>query len=294
MNWDDYDVFCRVIEHGGFSAAARVMDRPRSGVSASVMRLEQELHSRLLERTTRRLRLTDAGHALYRRIGPLFAELRDARSEIAAHDETVRGTLRLASPYEFGAHHLAPVACDMMARYPELVVQIDVEHAIVNPLERPCDIVFSMVEREALNSGTIARRVFLLQQGLFASPALLERFPAIERPEDLAGLPLLATSDETAWGFTSPAGESETFALVAPRLRSSNADARLQAALAGLGVLRVTTTYCEREVSAGRLLRVLPDYACVPRAVYALLASQRHPQAKVRIFLDTLSARFAD
>ncbi|MCG3190241.1 MAG: HTH-type transcriptional regulator DmlR [Burkholderiaceae bacterium] len=291
MNWDDYDVFCRVIEHGGFSAAARVIDRPRSSVSASVMRLEHELRTRLLERTTRHVRLTEAGAGLYRRIGPLFAQLRDARSEAAALEETVRGTLRMASPYEFGAHHLAPVACDMMARYPELVVQIDVEHAVVNPLERPCDIVFSMVEREALNTGTIARRVFSLQQGLFAAPALLERHPVPERPEALSELPLLATSDETTWGFVGPAGESITLAVVTPKLRSANAEVRLRAALAGLGVLHVTATYCERQVETGTLRTLLPDYACTPRHVYALLPSQRHPPAKVRLFLDALSAR---
>lgn len=291
MNWDDYDVFCRVIEHGGFSAAARVMDRPRSSVSASVMRLEHDLNSRLLERTTRRVRLTEAGGELYRRIGPLFAQLRDAHSEALANEEAVHGTLRLASPYEFGAHHLAAVACDMMARYPDLVVQIDVEHAIVNPLERPCDIVFSMVERSELNTGTIARRVFSLQQGLYASPELLARHPVPERPEDLAELPLLATSDETAWGFVGPAGEALSLAIVAPRLRSSNAGVRLKAALAGLGVLHVTTTFCEHDVSLGKLCPLLPAYACTPRHVYALLPGRRHPPAKVRLFLDALGKR---
>ncbi len=291
MNWDDHDVFCRVIELGGFSAAARVLGRPRSSISMSVMRLERELRQRLLERTTRHVRLTEAGEALYRRIGPLFAQLRDASSELAAQDDTVRGALRLASPYEFGAHHLAPVACAMMARHPDLTVQIDVEHAIVSPHERPCDIVFSMVERNDLSPGTIARRVYILRQGLFAAPSLLDRFPALERPEDLAGWPLLAAAGETSWGFTGPDGRSTTLAIMAPRLRSSNADVRLQAAVAGLGVLRVTSNFCDAQIRAGTLRRLLPDYTCLARNVYALLPSQRHPPAKVRVFLDALSER---
>lgn len=220
--------------------------------------------------------------------------MRDASTELASHDDTVRGTLRLASPYEFGAHHLAPVAIAMMARHPELRVQIDVEHAVVNPLERPCDIVFSMVERDELTAGTIARRVFSLQPGLFAAPALLDRHPTPERPEDLAELPLLAAAGETTWGFTGPEGERVTLAIGAPRMRSSNADARLQAAVAGLGVLRVTATFCEAALRAGTLRRVLPEYTCLPRPVYALLPSQRHPPAKVRVFLDALSARLPD
>ncbi len=116
MNWDDYDVFCRVIEHGGFTAAARAMDRPKSTVSASVARLEAELRARLMERTTRQVRLTEAGETLYHGIGPLFAGLREARADALAQGETVAGTLRIASPYEFGAHHLGPVACALMAR----------------------------------------------------------------------------------------------------------------------------------------------------------------------------------
>ena len=76
MNWEDCDLFCHVVEHGGFSAAARVLERPKSSLSASVMRLEAALEARLLERTTRRLRLTEAGEALYHSMAPLFSELR--------------------------------------------------------------------------------------------------------------------------------------------------------------------------------------------------------------------------
>jgi DNA-binding transcriptional LysR family regulator len=294
VNWDDYDVFCRVIECGGFSAAARQMDRPRSSVSASVMRLEQQLKARLLERTTRRVRMTEAGEALYQSVGPLFMRLREAHSEVAAHVDTVAGTLRIASPYEFGAHHLAAVACDMMARHPELYVEIDVEHAAISPLDRRYDIVFSMLDRELLAAGTIVKRVYSLQPGLFASPRLLAERDAVVRPDDLADLPLLATSTDTAWAFIGPDGGRESVAIVAPRLRSPNAGVRLQAAVAGLGVARITATYCEDAVRAGTLQPVLADYACVPIPVHALLPGRRHMPAKVRAFLDGLSVRLPD
>ncbi len=203
MNWDDYDVFCRVIEHGGFTAAARAMDRPKSTVSASVARLEAELRARLMERTTRQVRLTEAGETLYQGIGPLFAGLREARADALAQGETVAGTLRVASPYEFGAHHLGPVACALMARYPQLKVRIDVEHEAINPLERRYDIAFAMLDAGLPASSMVQRRMFSLERGVFASPELLERHGEPATPQELAALPLLCGLADTKWTFTA-------------------------------------------------------------------------------------------
>ena len=127
MNWEDLDIFCHVIDHGSFSGAARVLRRPKSSVSASVARLEARLGTRVIERTTRRLRLTEAGESLYREMSPLFGHLREALGNAAAKGQSVSGRLRIAAPYEFGAHHLGAVACAMLSDHPELEVDIDVE-----------------------------------------------------------------------------------------------------------------------------------------------------------------------
>ncbi len=289
MNWDDYDVFCRVIEHGGFTAAARAMDRPKSTVSASVARLEAELRARLMERTTRQMRLTEAGETLYHGIGPLFAGLREARADALAQGETVAGTLRIASPYEFGAHHLGPVACSLMARYPQLKVRIDVEHDAINPLDRRYDIAFAMLDAGLPASSMVQRRMFSLERGVFASPELLERHGEPATPQELAALPLLCGLADTKWTFTAAGGATSTVPTPLPRLNSGNADVRLQAAVAGLGVARITATFCAQAVREGRLRRLLPDYTCAPLRVYALLPGRRLMPAKVRMLLDALS-----
>jgi DNA-binding transcriptional LysR family regulator len=287
MNWDDFDAFCRVVDHGGFSAAARALERPKSSLSASVARLEEQLGSRLLERTTRSLRLTEAGESLYRDIAGPLAQLRDVAGEALAKGGTVQGTLRIAAPYEFGAHHLAAVACRMMAAYPELKIHIDVEHARVALFERHYDIVFSATDHGLPASGIVARRVFSLVRGVFAAPALVSRgLPAT--PDDLAALPLLAGADDADWTFTDPAGTHAGIEVRQPRLRSANAGIRLQAALAGLGAARITATYCAQAVSEGRLVQLLPEYECAPLLVYALLPGRKQVPAKVRLFLDTL------
>src|SRR6476661_4117962 len=102
MNWDDFESFCQVVDHGGFSAAARALERPKSSLSASVARLEGQLGSRLLDRTTRHLRLTEAGDKLYREISRPLSQLREFAAEAASRSAEVQGTLRLAAPYEFG------------------------------------------------------------------------------------------------------------------------------------------------------------------------------------------------
>lgn len=288
MNWDDYDVFCHVIEHAGFSAAARAMDRPKSTVSAAILRLETEVGTRLLERTTRQVRLTEAGETLYQSIGQLFSGLRDARMDAIAQGEVVAGTLRIAAPYEFGSHHLAAVACRMMARYPKLKVRVDVEHDAINPLEHRYDIAFAMLDSGLPASNIVLRRMFSLERGVFASPELLQALGEPRTPQELSMLPMLCGSADSSWLFTDEEGRSHSVPAVSPRLCSGNADVRLQAAVASLGVARITATFCEQAVAAGRLRRLLPDYVCAPLRVYALLPGKRLMPAKVRMFLDAL------
>ena len=290
MNWDDFDAFCQVVEHGGFSAAARVLDRPKSSLSASVARLEEQLGTRLLERTTRSLRLTEAGESLYRDISRPFSQLRELAVDALAKGAQVQGTLRIAAPYEFGAHHLAEVACRIMAAHPQLKVHIDVEHSRVPLFERHYDIVFSAVEHTFAPSSIVTRRVFSLERGLFAAPRLLERFPALASPEELNSLPLLAGADDAEWAFTAEDGSTARVEVRSPRMRSGNAGIRLAAAIEGLGVARITATFCEAAVQQGKLVELLPQWRSAPLRIHALLPGRRLVPAKVREFLALLEA----
>jgi DNA-binding transcriptional LysR family regulator len=290
MNWDDFDAFCQVVEHGGFTAAARALERPKSSLSASVARLEEQLGSRLLERTTRSLRLTEAGESLYRDISRPLAQLRELAVDAIAKGAQVQGTLRIAAPYEFGAHHLADVACRIMAAHPQLKVHIDVEHARVPLFERHYDIVFSAIESSIAPSSVVTRRVFSLERGLFAAPQLLASFPESGGPEDLNALPLLAGADDAEWEFTSSDGTLSKVEVRNPRMRSGNAEVRLQAAIAGLGVARITATFCASAVQQQTLVPLLPQWRCAPLRIYAMLPGRRLMPAKVREFMDMLEA----
>ena len=290
MHWEDFDAFCLVVDHGGFTAAARATDRPKSSLSASVTRLEAQVGARLLERTTRQLRLTDDGEALYREISKPLSQLREFAAEAITKSAQVQGTLRIAAPYEFGAHHLASVACAVMKTYPQLKIHLDVEHARVPLFERHYDIVFSAIEHSLAPSTVVVRRVYTLERGIFAAPELVHQHPGLTTPRDLNALPLLAGNEEAQWGFRAADGSAMEIDVRTPRLRSGNASARLASAKAGLGVARITATFCAQAIAQGELVRLLPDWHCEPLRIYALLPGKRLVPSKVRIFLDALEA----
>jgi DNA-binding transcriptional LysR family regulator len=288
MDWRDWELFCEVVQHGGFSAAARVVGHPKSSLSAAVQRLESSLGLRLIERTTRHLRLTDAGETIYRRVKPLFTALHDTHSEAMAMSGSIAGTLRIKSPYEFGAHHAGPVACELMSRYPDLAIRIDVEHEIVSPVVEHYDIVFAMIETPLPSAGIVTKRVFSLERGLFAAPALLDRLGEPRGIEDLSRFPLLTAPTDASWAITTPAGATEYLPADKARLTSSNAHIRLHAALEGHGILRVTASYTRAAVETGSLRRVLPDHVCEPLNVHALLPARQFVPARVRCFLEAM------
>ena len=288
MDWNDFDAFCCVIERGGFTAAAKALGRPKSSVSASVSRLEAELGARLLQRTTRRVRATEAGESLYQDAGPMFQRLREVRSNAAARGNAVVGNLRIAAPYEFGAHHLGAVACAMLARYRDLRIDIDVEHGRIDPLDRSYDIVFSYFDGGLPDSGRVARNVFSLKRGIFAAPALLEKYPKVRTPQDLAELPAIASPADAEWSFVAR-GATQSVP-VRPRMRSPNADVRRRATLEGLGVSRIVYTFCQDMVRDGHLVELLTDHVCAPLLIHALLPGRRLMPPKVRVFLDMLAA----
>jgi DNA-binding transcriptional LysR family regulator len=288
MNWDDYDVFCHVIEHRGFTAAARVMQRPKSSVSEAVGRLEAALGARLIERTTRQVRLTEPGRALYESIAGLFSGLHEARADALAQSNVVTGTLRIGGPHEFCTHQLGPVVCSMMLRYPQLKIRVDVEDGTINPVEHCYDIAFTRLDGELPASTLVQRRVISLEQHLFAAPELLHRHGDPSNLQELAELPLLCRPHESEWTFIAADGAVDSLPTLAPVLTSSNTDVRRQAAMAGLGVARLPVFFGEAAVRSRQLRRLLAHCTCIPLRIYALLPAKRLMPAKVRLFLDAL------
>ncbi len=291
MSWDDYDVFCRVIEHRSFTRAARAMERPKSSISAAIGRLEAALGTRLIERTTRQLQLTEPGEVLHQSIGVLFERLREARSDVLAQGDVVTGTLRIAGPHEFSTYQLGPVACEVMAEHPQLKVSIDVADDTIDPVQHRYDIVFTRLDGAPPAGTLLQRRVFTFERGIFGSPTLLGRHREPAQVRDLMELPLLCAPHDREWLFTAPDGSTERMPTLTPRLSSSNSAVRFQAAVAGLGVTRIPVFFGAEAVNAGQLRRLLTGYTCEPLSLYVLLPTRRLISAKVTAFLAALDRR---
>lgn len=280
---------CLVVEYGGISGAARATGRPKSSLSLAIRRLEDDLSVRLVDRTKRHFHLTDRGRALQEYIGPLLAQLDRITADFRAASGQVVGSLRIAAPYEFGAHHLAPVVRRLASRNPQLRVAIDVQYAPVRELFRAgYDVVFVMADGNLADSAIVSCRVFMLERGLFAAPAFLDRHPPIARPADLANVALIASLPNECWRFTGNDHRSVDVPVPDSHFSSSNADIRRQAAIAGLGVMRVVASFCHDAVRRGTLSRVLPDFDCAPLCVYGVVNERRLMPATVKALFDEM------
>ncbi|MCD6681516.1 MAG: LysR family transcriptional regulator [Burkholderiaceae bacterium] len=280
---------CAVVEHGGLGAAARALGRPKSSLSLAVRRLEDNLSVRLVDRTKRRFDLTERGRTLYESIAPLLGQVDRITSDFRASSGQIVGSLRIAAPYEFGAHHLALVARDLVARNPQLAITVDVQYAPVRELlAGGYDVVFVMTNGKLTDPGLVTCRMFLLERALFASPAFLDQHPPIRRPEDLAQLALIASSQDLQWRFADADGRTIEVPIPDSPIRSSNASIRKQAAIGGFGITRTVATFCRDEVRSGLLRKVLPSFRCTPLSVYAVINERRLMPAPVKALFEEL------
>lgn len=280
---------CLVVEHGGISAAARVVGRPKSSLSLAIRRLEEALSARLIDRSKRRFALTDRGRRLCEETGPLLDELQRITAEFHASSARVAGVLRIAAPYEFGAHHVAPVIARLVARNPQLEVVLGVQYGSPRELFRDgYDVVFVMANGNLDDSDAASCRLFLLERGLFAAPDCLARHPPIRTPEDLCRVPLIPSTQDGSWRLTDGSGGMIEVPVTGSRLASANADVRRRAAIDGLGVTRTVASFCDEAVHEGKLCAVLPAWRNLPLHVYAMVNERRLRPAAVRALLDEL------
>ncbi len=286
--------FVNVVEAGGFAAAARRLGRTRSSVNKSVMALEDELGTQLLNRTTRKVSPTASGDAYYIRAKSILQDIADADRAIAENDDEPKGTLRLNAPLSFGALHLSKALSDFLAQYPDLKLELALTDHFVDPLEGGFDAVVRIGKLNE-NPSLIDHPIAEMRRFLVASPEFIEQHGEISSVDQLKSLPCLhygSLGEGHVWRLV---GEGKELNVpVNGVMCANNGEALQQAALCGLGVAMLPTFIVGPSLQNGELVRVLPDYAPPTIHLMLLYPPSRHLSPKIRQLVTFLYDRFGD
>lgn len=291
----EMEVFVRVVDEGGFSAAARALNMSKSAVSKRVASLEDRLGARLINRTTRRLALTDAGTTFYARAARILAEAEEAEAAVSSLQAAPRGVLRVNAPVSFGLNHLGGLLPGFLARYPDLSVDLVLNDRFVDLVDEGFDLAIRITSLE--DSSLIARRLCGLHRILVASPDYLDRHGVPDHPDDLrdhACLLYTYLRRSGEWTLHTGDGRAARVQVNAAALSANNGDVLGEAAIQGLGITMMPTFIIGEALASGRLVRVLPDWEDLSGGIYAVWPSGRFIPAKVRAFVDLLVDAFRD
>lgn len=290
-HYNDMAIFARVVERTGFTAAAGDLGLSKSAVSKAVARLEDRLGLRLLNRTTRRLSVTEAGGAFYEGCQRMVAEAEAAGQAVSHLAAAPRGTLKVSAPMSFGQHHLLPGLSDFLKRCPEMKIDVALNDRRVDLVEEGFDLGIRV--GNLADSSLIARRLAPNRLAVAAAPAYLAAQGHPAAPEDLAAHACLLYAYAQAgesWHFAGPGGRRAV--KVSGPLRVNNGDGLLSAAIAGLGIVVLPSFICGEALRDGRLTRLLLDWRAADTAVHAVYPASRNLSPKVRVFIDFLVERF--
>jgi DNA-binding transcriptional LysR family regulator len=285
-------VFAGVVEQGSFAKAAERLGISRSACSRHVADLETHLDVRLLNRTTRRLSLTESGQAFYARCVQVLTDLEEAEQAAAASAARPRGTLRVTCAISFGVRYVAPLVGAFAARHPELKFDVQLSDRFVDLVEEGFDLAIRIGESPTQN--LIARKLGETRLVSCAAPMYLRERGAPEAPADLARHACLTYEylpQRNTWRFRDRAGKAHAVRVAGP-VHANNAEMLAAAAIEGIGIAMEPDFIVGADLAAGRLVRILADYAPAPTNVYAVYPSRRHLSAKVRAFVDFLAERF--
>lgn len=292
MELQDLHIFAHVAELLSISGAARALSTPKSTVSRSLVRLERDTGTALVDRSTRHLRLTDAGIILRAHAGRVLDAVDGAETAIDEYLGVPRGTLRLSVPFTLAVTLIAPMLPAFIAAYPSIRIVVDIENRVIDMPVEPVDLVIRVGALR--NSELIARRLLTTEVWTCASPAYLAAQGIPATVAELGSHRLVAEFDRCMrWSYRSGSGVTEQIDFI-PSAVIPDSTAILPMILGDAGIARLPDFLARRAVAEGTLTRVLPDWRGDLFDIHAVYASHRSLTAKMRIFIDALVAHIAD
>ncbi|WP_175651875.1 LysR family transcriptional regulator [Pseudomonas sp. Marseille-P9899] len=288
----EMQVFCTVVDRGSFIGAVDVLGMSKAAVSRHVNALEERLGVRLLQRTTRRLSLTEEGKLFYDQAREVLSLMDEAENAVALGAGVPAGVLRINVPVSFGILHLAPIWADFLDRYPDVELDISLNDRQVDLVEEGFDMAVRIAQLES--STLVGRRIAGTRMRLCASPDYLKRHAAPAEPADLARHRVIAYSHFSMgnqWKFDGPNGAQQ----VSTRsvVRCNNGDTCRTIALAGGGILLQPSFMIGEDLRRGDLVELLPEFRSVELGIYAVYPTRKHLAPKVRAMINFLVEQFS-
>lgn len=288
----EMEAFVAVVDNGSFVRAAEALHSSKAAVSRQVIDLEQRLGIRLLNRTTRKLSVTDDGQLFYQRCTDLLSGLEEAESELRQRRGEPSGHLRVSAPVTFGISYLAALWGNFLQQYPKISMEVSLADRTVDLVEDGFDLAVRI--SRAPHPTFIARKLASTNMVLCASPAYLARHGTPEQPQDIAGHNVISYtywSPRDEWEFTTPDGKKETVK-TRPRLHANSGDTCVAAALQDQGIVLQPDFLVHEALRDGRLQQLLGNYQTVELGVYAVYSSRRQLPLKLRALIDFLIEAF--
>jgi DNA-binding transcriptional LysR family regulator len=265
-------------------------------ISRRVADLETVLQVRLLNRTTRKISLTESGRAYFERCADILNQLGEATDAVTANASQVRGRLRINAPLSFGNAHLAALWGAFMLQYPHVELDIVLSDRLVDTVEEGFDLTIRIGTLQP--SSLVVRQLGTTSMALCAAPKYLAQTPAIRVPDDILQHRVSVYTGSTngsQWAFTDGAGKTQTINVSALKgLRCNSGDTGLVAAIAGYGLCYNPVFLVESALKEGTLVRVLPQYTSPTLGIHALYPSRKHLSGKVRAMVDFLAQQFGE
>ncbi|TIO50571.1 MAG: LysR family transcriptional regulator [Mesorhizobium sp.] len=290
---DAMSLFVATVDAGSLSAAARRAGMPLATVSRRLSDLEKHLKTRLLNRSTRRLALTDAGQSYLAACRRILGEVNEAERAAAGEYISPTGELAVTAPVVFGRLHVLPVVTAFLDAYPDVDIRLTLSDRIIQLVEEHVDLAVRIGELP--DSAMVAKRIGSIRRIVCASPAYLAGNRTPIEPRDLAGhncITFEGLASPATWSFVS--GKSEIAVPVRSRLRVNTAEAAIDAAIAGLGLTKVLSYQADAAVRAGTLRVVLEPFEPLPWPVNLVHAGQGLLPVKLRAFLDFAAPRLKE
>lgn len=290
----DITAFVFAVKTGSFTAAASALGLTRSAVGKSVARLESRMATRLLQRTTRTLSLTDDGRAVYERWRQILEDLEEVEATMAVRRGQPAGTLKLTAPLSFGQRHILPLLDHYMKQWPELRADVRFTDRFVDVVEEGFDIALRIGAPKD-DTQLLTRTVAWQQFVTCASPGYLAANGIPQSPQELAGhdtIAFVSGEQPSPWRYQTPEGLH--LCEGAARLNMDSSEAMREAALAGFGLVHLPTYITGNDLRAGTLVEVLKPFRAPPDPIRVVYPSKRHLSPRIRAFIDLLVERWQD